>query len=196
MATIEAQRKAELRARFRAFRASLSTEVHQAYSQLIVHHLMQLPELLQAQTVMLYWPLVDRREIDLRPLIFWLWERGVQVALPVVVSTAAGTPQLEARRFQTTAQLAAGPWGLQEPHNTLFVPPEALEVVIVPALGAGRNGYRLGYGKGYYDAFLRGLAACTICPIYAACLVDYIPPEQHDIPMRILVTEHEILRLP
>ncbi|WP_341481741.1 5-formyltetrahydrofolate cyclo-ligase [Rhodothermus bifroesti] len=196
METIAAQRKAALRERFRAFRMNLSAEAHQACSQAMVHHLMQLPELLQAQTVMLYWPLLERREIDLRPLAFWLWERGVQVALPVVVSTATGTPMLEARRFQTIAQLATGPWGLQEPYNTPRVPPETLDVVLVPALGAGRNGYRLGYGKGYYDAFLRGLAACTICPVYAACLVDFVPPEAHDVPIRILVTEHEILRLP
>ena len=65
---------------------------------------------------------------------------------------------------------------------------------MVPALGAGRNGHRLGYGKGYYDAFLREVDAPTICPVFAACLLDHAPAEPHDVALDILITEDEIIR--
>ncbi|MDQ7040664.1 MAG: 5-formyltetrahydrofolate cyclo-ligase [Rhodothermus sp.] len=184
--------KETLRKQFRAFRASLSEEAHQKRSRAIVRQLQTLPELRGARTVLLYWPLLERREIDLRPLATWLWQQGKRVALPVVACT--NPPTLEARRFDDPRQLEHGPWGLQEPRRAPLVPPEALDVVLVPALGAGRNGYRIGYGKGYYDAFLQGLATCTICPVYTECLIDLVPPEPHDVPVQVVVTEQEVVR--
>lgn len=181
--------KETLRKQFRAFRASLSDEAHQQRSQAIVRQLQTLPELQQARTVLLYWPLLERREIDLRPLANWLRRHSKLVALPVVAST--DPPVLETRRFDDPTQLQRGPWGLQEPRTAPLVPPETLEVVLVPALGVGRNGYRVGYGKGYYDTLLRRLSACTICPVYSECLVNVVPPEPHDVPVKIVVTEQE-----
>ncbi len=190
--TLPARIKDTLRGQFRAFRASLSEEAHRKRSRAIVRQLQRLPELRAAYAVLLYWPLLERREIDLRPLATWLQAQGKLVALPVVACTAP--PTLEVRRFDDPSQLERGPWGLQEPSTAPLVPPEALDVVLVPALGVGRNGYRIGYGKGYYDAFLRALSACTICPVYRECLVDVVPPEPHDVPVQIVVTEQEVIR--
>ncbi|SHK09396.1 5-formyltetrahydrofolate cyclo-ligase [Rhodothermus profundi] len=190
--TLPVQIKETLRKQFREFRASLSREAHQKRSRAIVRQLQALPELQQARSVLLYWPLLERREIDLRPLAEWLRRRNVQVALPVVAGTHP--PVLEARRFDDPSQLVDGPWGLQEPRMAPLVPPETLDVVLVPALGVGRNGYRIGYGKGYYDTFLRHLTARTICPVYMECLVDVVPPEPHDVPVQVVVTEQEVIR--
>ncbi|WP_242006606.1 5-formyltetrahydrofolate cyclo-ligase [Rhodothermus marinus] len=190
--TLPVQIKETLRRQFRAFRASLSEEAHRRRSRAIVRRLQELPELREACSVLLYWPLLERREIDLRPLASWLRSRGKLVALPVVACT--DPPKLEARRFDDPSRLERGPWGLQEPRTAPLVPPETLDVVLVPALGVGRNGYRVGYGKGYYDTFLRELSACTICPVYMECLVDVVPPEPHDVPVQVVVTEQEVIR--
>ena len=187
------QEKADLRRRFRATRAGFSDAEYAARSAQVVARARTLLELHQAETVHAYWPLVQRREVDIRPLIAWLQASGKQIVLPVVDSFT-GTPRLRHVRFETPEALRPNRWGIDEPTDGKSVPVERIDAVIVPALGAGRNGHRLGFGKGYYDAFLRPLKATTVCPVFAACLIDHAPAETHDAPLDILLTEDEIIR--
>ncbi len=193
-----ARRKAALRRQFQAFRAGLSEAEYTAQSAAMVAQIRTLPELRGAETVHTYWPMASRREIDLRPLIDWLHTSGKQIVLPVVdifSNTLEHPPLLRHVRYETAEALRPNRWGIHEPTGGKSVSIEDIDAVVVPALGAGRNGHRLGYGKGYYDAFLRRLAAPTLCPVYAGCLVEQIPAEAHDVPLSILITEHEIIRL-
>ena len=192
-----ARRKTALRQQFRAFRAGLSEAQYTARSAALVAQIQSLPELRRAKTVHMYWPLTLRREIDLRPLIDSLHRSGKQIVLPVVdtfSSTPEHAPGLRHVRFEKMEALRPNRWGIHEPTGGKSVPIEDIDVVVVPALGAGRNGHRLGYGKGYYDAFLRRLTAPTLCPVYADCLVEQMPAEPHDVPLTILITEDEIIR--
>ena len=192
-----ARRKAALRRQFRAFRAGLSEAEYTAQSAAMVAQIRTLPELREAETVHTYWPMASRREINLHPLIDWLHTSGKQIVLPVVdtfSSTPEHAPRLRHVRFEKAEALRPNRWGLHEPTGGKSVPIEDIDVVVVPALGAGRNGHRLGYGKGYYDAFLRRLAAPTLCPVYADCLVEQMPAEPHDVPLTIVITEDEIIR--
>lgn len=189
-----AHEKAVLRRRFRAFRAGLDEAEYRARSMAVVAQARTVPELQRAETVHVYWPLVRRREIDVRPLIGWLQAAGKQIVLPVV-DTATDAPRLRHARFETAATLHPNQWGVHEPIGGQSVPLETLDAVVVPALGAGRNGHRVGYGKGYYDAFLHALAVPTVGLVFAACLVDQAPAAPHDVPLDILITEDEIIRV-
>lgn len=184
-----ADAKRRLRERFLAYRMGLSEEDYRERSKAIVSRLAAQPEIRRARTLHVYWPLVARREIDLRPFIERMRARDKQIVLPVVVSR--GGPTLVHRRYAGPASLRPNRWGIHEPFDTETVPPETLEVVIVPALGAGRDGSRLGYGGGFYDAFLRTLSVPTLCPVFAATLVDRLPQEPHDVPVTAVVTEDE-----
>ncbi|GIV61852.1 MAG: 5-formyltetrahydrofolate cyclo-ligase [Rhodothermaceae bacterium] len=191
--------KAALRARFRAYRAALDPRTHVALSRAITERLTQLPVLDRARVIHVFWPHVERREVDLRPLIRSLAAADKQIVLPVVVTpdrNGDARPRLRHVRFTGEAALTPNRWGIHEPSGGESVPPERLDLVIVPALGAGRNGHRLGYGGGYYDAFLAGLDIPTICPVYDACLVDQVPAEAHDVPVRLIVTEKEVITVP
>jgi len=102
------------------------------------------------QVIAAYWPLAD--EADLRPLLAQWVAAGLTVVLPVVVQKHA---PLAFRVWTPEAVMAAGAYGIAEPHGT----PEATpDVVLVPTLGYTDAAYRLGYGGGYYD---RTLAALT-----------------------------------
>ena len=91
----------------------------------------------------------------------------------------------------------AGRWGLLEPPATApTVAPEAIDLVIVPAFGAGRNGARIGHGGGFYDAFLPTTSAVRVAVVYADCLIDHVPAEAHDAGLDLIVTEREVLRVP
>ena len=189
------QEKAALRQQFRAFRAGLSEAEYAARSAALVAQIQTVPELRQAQTVHTYWPMVQRREIDLRPLIDWLQRSGKQIVLPVVDTfESTPAPRLRHVRYESAEALRPNQWDIHEPTDGKSVSIEAIDAVVVPALGAGRNGHRLGYGKGFYDAFLRRLTVPTVCPVYAGCLVERMPAEAHDVPLRLVITEDEIIR--
>ena len=65
--------------------------------------------------------------------------------------------------------------------------PTNLDLIIIPALACDKNNFRLGYGKGYYDKFLRQLTATKICCIPKELYVETVLPEQHDIKMDIII---------
>ena len=78
--------------------------------------------------------------------------------------------------------------GICEPCSTP-VTPIILDLIIVPALMVDKNGYRLGYGGGFYDRFLKTLKAKTICAIPKELLVEELPVEEFDLPMDIIITD-------
>lgn len=189
-----AAQKAVLRARFRAYRMGLDEADYTHRSRVITDRVLALPEIKLARTVHVYWPLTSRREVDTRPLIGALQAQGKMIVLPVIDSLASDAPRMRHVRLDDSIVLQPNRWGVGEPLGGASVPVEVIDVVAVPALGAGRNGHRIGYGAGYYDAFLRDLAAPTLGLVYSACLIEAIPAEPHDVPLAVLITEEDVIR--
>ena len=69
------------------------------------------------------------------------------------------------------------------------VSPSILDLIIVPALSVDKKGYRLGYGGGFYDRFLKNVNAKTICAIPKELCVEALPVEEFDFPIDIIITE-------
>lgn len=189
--------KTDLRSQFNSYRRTLSDLEHRHLSRRIIERVAGLPEIQEAKVVHLYWPMMDRREVDTRLLIELLQDQGKEIILPVVAATGAvftGASRMEHVRYVKGEHLRANRWGIDEPIRGESVAVEDLDAVVAPALGAGRSGHRIGYGYGFYDEFLAQTSVTKIAPVYDACLVDAVPVESHDIPMDILVTESTIVR--
>ena len=187
-----AAEKAAWRERFRSARLTLSADQRARAADAITERALGLPDVRDAATVHAYWPLVERGEVDTRGLIEALVSRGTTVVLPVVASRRGEAPRLRHFVFEGEDTLVESPWGLRQPPLTAReVPPSEIDVVIVPAFGAGRNGHRIGHGAGFYDAFLADCPATRIGVVYDACLVETLPHEPHDIPLDIILTERE-----
>jgi len=134
-----------------------------------------------------YWPF--RGEPDLREWLEQLESRGGRCALPVVVKAQA---PLLFRIWRRGDKLERGVWDIPVPAAGEEICPD---VVIAPLVGYDREGYRLGYGGGFFD---RTLAAMQKRPLvigvgYSQAALPTIYPELHDIPMDKIVTEREIL---
>lgn len=185
--------KDEWRAQFRAHRQALSQSAYAARSALICSRVLGLRAVAAASVVHAYWPQTSAGEVDTRFLIGALRGQGVEVVLPVVTSYDPAAPSMEHRRYAGRDDLTPNRWGIPEPANTDPVPPDALDAVIVPALGASRNGHRIGHGSGYYDAFLTGIDVPRIILVYEHCLVESVPADPHDVPGTQVVTERQAL---
>lgn len=174
-------RKAE-RNRLIATRLAIGSGARQEHTRQIASQLDALLTMGGDVCLSAYWPF--RGEPNLIPWISALADRGVRVALPVVV--AKGKP-LEFREWQPGAKLAKGIWNIPYPSDGALVVPT---IVIAPLVGFDQAGFRLGYGGGFFD---RTLAALPRKPLaigvgYPALEVPTIHPLPHDIPMDWIVT--------
>lgn len=185
--------KDELRAQFRGYRRGLSPLAYPARSALLCSRVLGVGAVAGSAVVHTYWPQVSEGEVDTRLLVAGLRSQGVEVILPVVTSYDPSTPDMEHRRFDGPDALVPNRWGIPEPVSTERVSPEAFDAVIVPALGAGRNGHRVGHGSGYYDAFLNEVDVPRIILVYDQCLVPSVPADSHDVPGTHVVTERRVL---
>jgi 5-formyltetrahydrofolate cyclo-ligase len=189
------QEKAVLRARLLGARSGLSSDQRAAAGRLIRDALLSLPELEMAGTVAAYYSVGS--EPDTRGLVYALWKRGTYVLLPLLRPDG----DLDWASYEGPDSLVAGPRGLREPAE----PPRGVgavaraDVVLVPALAADRAGNRLGRGGGSFDRALArvGPLIPVIALLYDDELVDHVPAEPHDVPVRATVRPgHGIGSLP
>lgn len=135
-----------------------------------------------------------KSEISPVPLMRLVADAGAKLALPVVV--ARGRP-LIMRAWAFGEPLGSGQWGIREPKAEA---PEVFpDFLIVPLAAFDREGYRLGYGAGYYDmtiARLRGMKAVVTMGIaFAAQEVKTVPRTSHDEKLDFILTEREVIEL-
>jgi 5-formyltetrahydrofolate cyclo-ligase len=133
-----------------------------------------------------FWPMRD--EIDIRPLLSVLHAEGRQLALPVV--TAKGQP-LIFRAWVPGQALVPGVFGTMAPSPDAA--PLDPDILLVPLLGFGRDGRRLGYGGGFYDRTLAASRAAkpvrAVGVAFAGQEMDDIPVEPWDEPLDAVLTE-------
>lgn len=91
------------------------------------------------------------------------------------------------------SDLETGLYGILEPKSNCdkYVP-SAEDIAVVPALSVDEEFNRIGYGKGYYDRFLRNFHGMSICPCYAELTVPKLPTDKHDVKMDAVATQNEL----
>lgn len=66
--------------------------------------------------------------------------------------------------------------------------PEILDLIFVPALAVDKNNFRLGYGGGFYDRFLKTIDVITAVPIYENFVVEELPHDDYDVRVDCIIT--------
>ena len=172
--------KKELRKRFRALRDGLAPEQREAWSRAVCDHVATYATSRRIRRIGAFWPLGS--ELDLRPLVAghpdWIF------LFPRVSSTEP--PRL----VWGPEPLEPGPWGLMEPaFAQALLPP--VQLLLVPGLAFDEAGYRLGYGKGFYDALMDRLPedVVTLAVGFACQRCPRLPLSPHDLPVQGLCTE-------
>lgn len=179
-------RRAE-RTRLLEARAALPVAARQAAAQAIGAQLDAFLGDVSGKVISAYWPI--KSELDLRPWLSALADRGATPALPLVVEKAR---PLKFRAWTPGVPMERGVWNIPVPASGDWIVPD---ILIAPVVGFDAEGFRLGYGGGYFDRTLAaaGPAARAVGIGLAAARVATIFPQPHDIPMRAIVTEEGIL---
>jgi len=189
--TLRRQAKAALRKRLSALRCALPVQSVVDRSRRIVERLVEHPYLIGAKSVALFSAMPEKREVDLTELHERLSERGLPIYYPFMDSTPGG---------HCTGFRLLRPGDNLAMRNQRFAEPDPgapvalrgdLDLVIVPALGITLQGYRLGFGAGYYDSMLPDVCppAKTICVGYDFQRLIELPVEPHDIRCDAVVTD-------
>ncbi|WP_332683271.1 5-formyltetrahydrofolate cyclo-ligase [Bosea sp. (in: a-proteobacteria)] len=178
-------RKAALRAQALARRDALDLDDRLLWDEAITERALALPAFPQGP-VSAYWPM--RSEADPRPILEALHARGLPLCLPAIV---AG--RMLFRRWAPWEPIVPGGFGTLVPR--VDEPEVRPAVLIVPLAAFDRRGYRIGYGKGYYDRALTELQPLATVGIgYGAQEIAAVPDEPHDRSLDWIVTEKETIR--
>ena len=184
---VKVWRKAE-RARLIAERVALPAEEVERRRRAIDSALERSFPGLAGKRVAFCWPI--KNEYDARHIAKTLREGGALTALPVVVKL--GEPLLF-REWHPGVRLAKGAMDIPYPVDSPEIIPQA---VLLPMNGWDAQGYRLGYGAGFFDRTLASLEErpVVIGVTYEQARLDTIYPQPWDIPADYVVTERGVYR--
>lgn len=93
------------------------------------------------------------------------------------------------------SRLHLGAFNIEEPDGDNTADINDIEMIVVPGVAFDRRGNRVGRGKGFYDRLLHDSHAVTIGVGYGCQLVDDFEPEEHDVPLDYVITEHGIIKI-
>ncbi len=183
--------KDHLRTEMKAALVGIKAEDAAEMSRAACESLLALDEYARARSVMLYAPIAG--EVDCRPIAVAAWKDGKTVLLPRV--TWVERHMVAVPVDSLNHPVVTGRNGLREPEGEPW-PIERIGLIVVPALAYDRLGNRLGRGGGFYDRFLaRGSLAARACGLaFSIQVVGELPVHPNDYPVKVLVTDKEVLR--
>jgi 5-formyltetrahydrofolate cyclo-ligase len=179
--------KKELREKYKSLRADLSNREQDLISNQIKENLLANFDL-KGKKISCFVPITRFNEINT-----WLILDSVDASfyLPVI----SADDQLKHLFYEGKDKLKETAWGILEPQAGEEIDPSELDFVLVPLLTINKEGYRVGYGKGYYDKFLvRCNSKCVFIGLYQfddAEIIDDL--HESDIAVHYCVTPKGLL---
>ncbi|MBN1655833.1 MAG: 5-formyltetrahydrofolate cyclo-ligase [Deltaproteobacteria bacterium] len=182
--------KAQLRSKMRALRGHLPDRAREARSKSICDTVVQLPCFIRARSVIGYVAIL--KEVDPEPILKIAFKCGKTVGLPRVDQQ---NQMLAIHRWSQGEPLIKSAFGVKEPFASApLIEPSQIDLVLVPALAFDPRGYRIGYGKGFYDRLLGSLSGAKAVGIaYDFQLIIEAPNTAGDLPVSVIVTDQRTL---
>ena len=180
--------KQQLRQEAKARRGALDPEEKARMDGAVAQNVLRLWQYKRAGRVFLY--LATPLEVETRFILRSALDAGKEVAVPRCIP---GTREMRFHFISSLGQVEPGAFGVEEPPASAPVAdPAAGGLMLVPALMIDRRGYRLGYGKGYYDRYIAGFAGRTVGLCYSRDFAGTIRHGRFDLPVDVVVTERGI----
>ena len=183
--------KAGLREQYKRLRRNMPREIQDAYDETIARRVAALWQYKRCRMLLTY--VSTAIEVDTRRIIERALADGKQVAVPRCVP---GTRDMEFYLIRGLDEPEPGTFGVLEPRPdpARLVKDFSSGLCLIPALCYDWHGYRLGYGKGYYDRFLANFGGHMVGICYSECVRRKLPHGRFDRPAELLVTERYLRR--
>ncbi len=186
-------KKEELRELFRKKRDSLSDESRELLNRKMLEKLWQWQIFIDAEIVMSF--VSFRSEIDTHNIIKYCLKENKKIAIPKVGKRESNLQPYLIKKFPDDLEIGA--YGILEPHpdKCKSVNIDDINLIFVPGLVFDRFGFRVGYGKGYFDNFLKKVSqetvTCGLC--YSFQLVEKINHQKWDKPVDFIMSDEGLI---
>lgn len=172
--------------------SGLSKPYYEDYSYKIARNLYNHEDWKQAKVIGI--TISKEPEVDTYQIIRKAWELGKDVVAP---KCHPKEKRLTFHKITEFSQLESVFYGLYEPiiEKTIEVNPEDINLLVVPGLAYTREGFRLGFGGGYYDRYLTKFNSKTISLAFHFQVIPQFSIEKHDIPVSNIITNDEVITI-
>lgn len=185
--------KKEIRNSFKNKRKEIPATERLKMDDLLLIQLQRLSFGDSVKVVMSYWPMEDHAEPNTHLFTYYLENHipEIIVAYPVI---NRATSEMKAIVVQEETDFVENSFGIAEPENGEEIAPGEIDLVLVPLLAVDSRGYRVGFGKGYYDRFLSQCRADVIKVGFSYFEpIDRIDDaNQFDVPLNFCITPHRL----
>ena len=185
-------KKKELRKIYKEKRIQLSTAEKNKFDDLMLIQF-QKAEIPFIQSLLSFWPIDENKEPNTHLFTDYLEFRNPELTI-AYPRTDFMLDEMIAITVHPETDFIKNDYNIYEPSEGDVLPPDEIDLILVPLLAVDKNGYRVGYGKGFYDKFL---ASCK-----KECLkvgVSYFDPvdeitdkDEFDVPLDLCITPHHI----
>ncbi len=172
-------------------RREMPSEERMEKSKKIQNNLFNLDEYKKSNFIFTF--ISTQEEVDTHNIIKYSIANGKRVGVPITVPEERKMLVSEILDFYK--ELEMGFYNILTPKKEFIreVSPSLVDFVIVPGLVFSKDGYRVGYGGGYYDRFLNNLDVLKVGVCFHMQLQDEVPVGKYDIPVDIIITEEEVI---
>ena len=183
--------KAKLRSKIQAVVKNLSVDKRKADSEKLCLKLNEEAFFKNAGSVLFFAPLPE--EPDLWPLLNEVLPTKKLIALPCFDSDNQAYVPRHVKDIHV--EIISGKFGIREPAtDCVAIPPNDLDLVLVPGVAFSVDGHRLGRGKGFYDRLLQDFTGKKIGIAFDEQILEAIPTEKNDVPMDLVLTPTRCLK--
>ncbi|NLK43817.1 MAG: 5-formyltetrahydrofolate cyclo-ligase [Tissierellia bacterium] len=184
--------KKSLRKKVLEKRSKLSKKDIIEYSEIIANKLYEMDYYKNAKRLMSFISFKD--EIHTHEIIKTSISEGKSIVVPI---TFPERKELKVSEVLDFSELEIGFYDILTPKEEFirFVDPSTIDLILMPGVVFAKDGYRIGYGGGYYDRFLSKLdkKVMKIALAFDLQIVDTVPTESFDIPVDIIITEKRVI---
>jgi 5-formyltetrahydrofolate cyclo-ligase len=157
-------------------------------SEAICNQLIELDEYKYAKVIYIYMDF--KNEVKTKPIIDNALKMGKKIALPKIENNVMSFYYIHSYEY-----LKKGYFGILEP-NTTELAEDRKALIVVPGVAFDERGFRVGYGKGFYDRFLsQHMVFTKVALAFKLQIVDQIPNDEHDVAMDMIITEERIINI-
>ena len=171
-------------------RQELSSSELEEYSSRLIQNTIELIKKYELDCIHCFLPIHTKDEINTLPIIQYCWKNNIKVVVPVsnfeegVMRNAAFNPDTKTKQTK---------YNITEPTDPIWIDSDNIDLVITPLLAFDTKGYRVGYGKGFYDRFFASLHKDVKkigISLFSPCeVVEDI--NEHDVPLTCCVTPNK-----